>query len=230
MSGIIGRLLPARTMGQPGVQDVITLEDNEKLYFGDSKDASVYYDGTNDNLVFKTSVDDSSGAQEMVVIDNSTNLTQTTSRIISFRYGGTEKASIRRGGDYYGAQFVGTNAIFSNYFGPSASVFRFQSRATDGAGMQEHIFRTQTSAYTAGNDRYTASYYYDNEVNLSFGIFTDGGLRLTANTTTDSAPNDDTTLKRLTLQKLASPPTNAAYIAFSNNPGTDTFYLVLEEG
>lgn len=45
----------------------------------------------------------------------------------------------------------------------------------------------------------------------------------------DTAPTDDTNLKKLTLQKLSSPPTNAAYIAFSNNPGTDTFYLVLED-
>lgn len=50
-----------------------------------------------------------------------------------------------------------------------------------------------------------------------------------ASESTDTAPNDDTTPKRLTLQKLASPPSNAAYIAFSQNPGSDTFYLVLEE-
>ncbi len=50
-----------------------------------------------------------------------------------------------------------------------------------------------------------------------------------ADQTTDAAPSDDTTTKKITLQKLSSPPTNAAYIAFSNNPGTDVFYLVLED-
>lgn len=50
-----------------------------------------------------------------------------------------------------------------------------------------------------------------------------------ADQTTDTAPNNDTTTKKITLQKRATPPTNAAYIAFLNNPGTDVFYLVLEE-
>lgn len=54
--------------------------------------------------------------------------------------------------------------------------------------------------------------------------------RWLANQITDTSPNDDTSIKRLTLQKLSAPPTNAAYIAFSNNPGVDIFYLVLEEG
>lgn len=57
-----------------------------------------------------------------------------------------------------------------------------------------------------------------------------GIAKLEANVSTDTAPNDDTSTKKLTLQKLASPPTNAAYITFTNNPGTDNFYLVLEEG
>lgn len=46
---------------------------------------------------------------------------------------------------------------------------------------------------------------------------------------TDTAPTDDTSTKKLTVQKLAAPPANAAYIAFSNNPGADTFYLILED-
>lgn len=50
-----------------------------------------------------------------------------------------------------------------------------------------------------------------------------------ANQTTDTAPNADTTPKKLTLQYLSAPPTNAAYIAFTNSPGSDDFYLVLEE-
>jgi len=57
-----------------------------------------------------------------------------------------------------------------------------------------------------------------------------GQVELIATAVTDTAPADDTTPKKLTLQKLAAPPTNAAYWAASNNPGTDIFYLVLEEG
>ena len=55
---------------------------------------------------------------------------------------------------------------------------------------------------------------------------------LIATATSDAAPTDDTSLKTLTLQRLASDPSNAAYIKFSNSPGTPTndFYLVLEEG
>lgn len=53
--------------------------------------------------------------------------------------------------------------------------------------------------------------------------------RWRASLSTDTAPNDDTTAKKITLQKRTIPPTNAAYIAFMNNPGTDVFYLVLEE-
>jgi len=53
---------------------------------------------------------------------------------------------------------------------------------------------------------------------------------LMADQTSDVAPNDDTTLKKLSLQRLAAPPTNGAYIAFANNPGATVFYLVLEEG
>jgi len=65
---------------------------------------------------------------------------------------------------------------------------------------------------------------------LKFAVGANGELRLMADQTSDTAPTDDTSIKKLTLQKLASAPTNAAYVAFSNNPGTDVFYLVLEEG
>jgi hypothetical protein len=53
-----------------------------------------------------------------------------------------------------------------------------------------------------------------------------------ANQVTDGAPNDDTTPKRWSIQRLGAPPTNAAYIPFTNSPGspTNVFYLVLEEG
>lgn len=58
----------------------------------------------------------------------------------------------------------------------------------------------------------------------------DGGyMSMIANLTTDTAPNDDTTIKRQSLQKLAAPPTNAMYVALTNCPGTDVFYLVFEE-
>lgn len=64
-----------------------------------------------------------------------------------------------------------------------------------------------------------------------FYIRKDGNeITIVANPVTDTAPDDDITLKRLTIQKLGSAPTNAAYIAFTNSPGGDTFYLVLEEG
>lgn len=67
--------------------------------------------------------------------------------------------------------------------------------------------------------------------NSIFGLGVENlSLLLAASRNTDTAPNDDTSRKRLSLQKLASPPSNGAYLAFSNNPGTDTFYLVLEEG
>ncbi|HDK42892.1 MAG TPA: hypothetical protein ENG87_05915 [Candidatus Pacearchaeota archaeon] len=56
-----------------------------------------------------------------------------------------------------------------------------------------------------------------------------GYIKTEADIITDVAPVDDTTQKRLSIQKLAAPPTNAAYIPFQNNPGTDTFYLVMEE-
>lgn len=48
---------------------------------------------------------------------------------------------------------------------------------------------------------------------------------------TDIAPSDDATLKKWSIQRLGSDPTNAAFIKFSNSPGTPTndFYLVLEE-
>jgi hypothetical protein len=66
----------------------------------------------------------------------------------------------------------------------------------------------------------------------AFSIEDTGHLRVTADQTTDAAPSDDTTLKKLSIQRLGSDPTNAAFIKFSNSPGTPTndFYLVLEEG
>lgn len=69
----------------------------------------------------------------------------------------------------------------------------------------------------------------DNGTNV-FKIEDGGYISWIASFTTDVAPADDTTLKKLSVQKLAAPPTNAAYIAFANNPGTDVFYLVMEEG
>jgi hypothetical protein len=55
-------------------------------------------------------------------------------------------------------------------------------------------------------------------------------LPIADTTETDVAPADDHTTKKFSIQKLASPPTNAAYLAFSNNPGSEVFYLVMEEG
>lgn len=68
---------------------------------------------------------------------------------------------------------------------------------------------------------------------IVFQMLADGvakWLPIADGTETDVAPSDDHTLKKLSLQKLASAPTNAAYIAFTNNPGAESFYLVLEEG
>ncbi|HMN10726.1 MAG TPA: hypothetical protein PKD55_00205 [Bellilinea sp.] len=45
----------------------------------------------------------------------------------------------------------------------------------------------------------------------------------------DNVITDTSSFKRMTLQRRFAPPTNAAYIAFSNNPGSSTFYLVLED-
>lgn len=65
----------------------------------------------------------------------------------------------------------------------------------------------------------------------STGLALASGLAIfsTATATTDVAPADDTTEKKITLQKLAAPPTNAAYIAFTGGPG-NPLYLVCEEG
>ena len=38
--------LPRYPYGSPGVTDVINLEDNEKINFGDAKDMALYWDGT----------------------------------------------------------------------------------------------------------------------------------------------------------------------------------------
>jgi hypothetical protein len=56
--------------------------------------------------------------------------------------------------------------------------------------------------------------------------------KLLADATTDVAPVDDTTMKKLTVQRLSADPTNAAFIKLTNSPGTPTndFYLILEEG
>lgn len=63
-----------------------------------------------------------------------------------------------------------------------------------------------------------------------FGFYTGGYQVYGALPSTDTAPQDDTTAKRLSLQRLSSAPTNAAYIQFTNSPGgTANFYLVLEE-
>lgn len=58
-----------------------------------------------------------------------------------------------------------------------------------------------------------------------------GYLAVPADKTTDVAPTDDTSAKKLSIQRLSADPTNAAFIKFSNSPGTPTndFYLVLEE-
>ena len=47
----------------------------------------------------------------------------------------------------------------------------------------------------------------------------------------DTQLDDDTSRKRITLQRRSSPPSNAAYIEFTNSPGAPgmKFYLVLEE-
>lgn len=48
---------------------------------------------------------------------------------------------------------------------------------------------------------------------------------------TDTAVNDDDTIKKLSLQRRPSAPTSADYIAFNNTRGAgDNFYLVLEDG
>lgn len=57
--------LPRYPYGSPGVTDVINLEDNEKINFGDGKDTSLYWDGT--NFV----IDDATGLNALI-IENTT--------------------------------------------------------------------------------------------------------------------------------------------------------------
>lgn len=54
------------------------------------------------------------------------------------------------------------------------------------------------------------------------------GISYIPDATAGAATVDDLTKKRFRVVKRATAPTSA-YIAFSNNPGTDTFYLILED-
>jgi len=65
---------------------------------------------------------------------------------------------------------------------------------------------------------------------IAFEVATTGHLKVRADQTTDTAPVDDTSTKKVSLQRLAAPPSNAMYLALQNTPGTTGFYLVFEEG
>jgi len=65
---------------------------------------------------------------------------------------------------------------------------------------------------------------------VAFEVDTTGHLKMRCDQTTDVAPNDDTTTKKMSLQRLTAPPTNAMYLALQNTPDTTGYYLVFEEG
>ena len=63
------------------------------------------------------------------------------------------------------------------------------------------------------------------------GIFT-VLLKMRATQTSDDGLADDTSVKKVTIQRMNSAPVNAGYIKFNNSPGTPTtdFYLMISEG
>jgi len=73
--------------------------------------------------------------------------------------------------------------------------------------------------------------YSASATDVAFSVATTGHIATRCDQTTDTAPNDDTTQKKISLQRLTSAPVNAMYLQLSNPPGgTADFFLVIEEG
>lgn len=99
--------------------------------------------------------------------------------------------------------------------------------ATGGSGTI--IFNSDEDSGEGGIDVFTGGSGTPTKV---AGVTGEGEVEMIASLTGDTAPTDDTSLKKFSIQRLGSDPTNAAFLKFSNSPGTPTndFYLVLEEG
>lgn len=155
--------------------------------------------------------------------------------------GGTPLAYIDSSGTLVGVAGTNTSTSIISVNGVGSTVYALHVIG-EGGGSHRVPFAcyrktasiaSQISAWfsdVGGTKVQVAQVLADGTMQSSGDISRTGYDRMLASIVTDTAPADDTTQKKLSLQKLAAPPTNAAYIAFSNNPGTDTFYLVLEEG
>lgn len=142
------------------------------------------------------------------------------------------------------AEFLGwtplTNQASSSadtqlFRGPSAGILQLRSGTTaqelqilgtytSDTDLERLAIRTAAGAYLISPEA------LDNGILRILNLGNIGEIDIDASATTDTAPTDDTSRKKLTVQKLSSAPTNATYWAASNNPGSDVFYLVMEEG
>jgi len=132
---------------------------------------------------------------------------------------GANGAGGTKGTQFGYVNFNGSDMVYETQFGNhiylgGGSVFIYSTGNTYSLKLEHDLTRAK---FTNTNG------------DMEFDIAGNGFI-LPADDTSDTAPNDDTSKKRLTIQKLSSPPTNAAYVALTNNPGSDSFYLVLEEG
>lgn len=110
-------------------------------------------------------------------------------------------------------------------------LFRLESSTTDNTNAAAMDVLWATATHASVTSRMTFSLRNAGAALAeAFGFNADGSLRLTAAVTTDTAPADSTARKKLSLQRRSAAPTNAAYIKFTQSPGTPTndFYLVLE--
>jgi hypothetical protein len=111
----------------------------------------------------------------------------------------------------------------------------FNEKAQDTNIRMESTGKTQMFALDAGTNRVGIGHSTFGEILKEFHVKGeaqfDDYVNFLAAKTTDVAPTDDTTAKKISIQRLAAAPTNAAYIEFQNSPGApgNKFYLVLEE-
>ncbi len=142
-----------------------------------------------------------------------------------------------------GARFI--DGYFSNALnvgpadaGAGNALISLKAGATGQTGIQFIDQATNRWTIGANNEFGTDGFYFYDDVSdrYSFGLPTSGdaelrvqgrGLVVVPDNANGPVIADDLTKKRLSVTKMASAPTQGAYIAFTQNPGSDIFYLIL---
>lgn len=202
--------------------DLVMRGDGHAIFGGDQAVASAQLNvKTSDSIAFRVD-QDGVGSSQAVIVDSA----GVTGDVIDVTADSLTTATMLN----LSSGSLTSGSLIQAFSASTSTTARdlVDIRQTHASGTNSTPLRVQTSVASG-----LLAAFRDVGSNVIFQWLADGvwkWLPIADGSETDVAPSDDHTLKKLSLQKLAAPPSSAAYLAFTMNGAGEVFYLVLEEG